>query len=70
MSPVFYLFLIVAGSPVAHVGTFSNGNSCLEAAAGATREAQSQPPKGVGAAPGWVLLCVPANDAKSTPPRN
>lgn len=61
---VVYLFLIVAGSPVAHVGTYSEMAVCQAAAA------QSATPKGAGTPPGWVLLCVHANDPKVTPPKN
>ncbi len=58
-----YLFLIVAGSPVAHVGTYSEMAACQAAVAQSV-------PKPVGTAPGFVYLCVHANDAKVTPPRN
>jgi hypothetical protein len=73
MNLVVYLFLIVAGSQqptVMNVSTFPDIGTCQTAVTMATAAAQASPPKGGGPAPGWQLLCVPANDPKGAPSKN
>lgn len=63
MNALVSLFLIVAGSPVATVGTYADMNACRAAMADSTARA-------VGNAPGFVYLCVNTNDPRITLPRN
>jgi len=63
MKVLVYMYLVVAGSPVTQLGTFSNLAQCNAAAA------QALVPKEMGTPPGWFLLCVTANDPAVDPPK-
>ncbi len=73
MHELVYLFLIVAGTPVAHIGTYTNMGLCEDAV---TSAQWGTPRAGVipkrlavsETAPG-VFLCVHAHDKAAPPPK-
>jgi len=64
MNELVYLFLIVAGSPVAHIGTYSQMEACRAAVA------RAWTPKGPAADQTWGFLCIHASDKAIPPPKD